>query len=205
MQPNKKPARRPAFCCCFACLLLGGVCGVFGGIGNALRGVSSTFDSVGSALCSVGRCGISFRHFRRCGRSRSRGGRRSGRRGGSRSRFIAAGGQANREQGGNEEGAVHDDVYPSKINGGVPNGLATHPQNPQCEQCGGSMPARILSVFGKERERGGDPSHNPVTWAARGGPEASSISPKRSINCCAPAASFRPSAARMWSKWKRCT
>jgi len=87
--------------------VFGSVSSAFGGISSAFGSVSSTFGSVSSALCSVsrssgGRCaGVSFRGFR--GRSRGGSGGRSGCRSRSRSRFFTAGGQTNRQHGGNNE------------------------------------------------------------------------------------------------------
>ena len=113
----------------------GGVNGlVLGGVHGTGSRSSSRSGGI-SFRCIGGRSGsVSFRCFR-------------SRRGG-RSRFFAAGGQTNRQQGGNEERAIHDDDYPSKVKRFIPNlagivcavkpvmAFATH-----------TMPARILSVF----------------------------------------------------------
>ena len=98
----------------------GSVSSAFGGIGSTLGGVSSTFGGVGSRSSSV-----SFRGFRGRGRSGGRSRSRGGSRCGGRSRFFAAGGQTNRQQGGNEEGAIHDGNYPSKVKRFIPNLVGT--------------------------------------------------------------------------------
>ena len=78
------------------CGALGSVSSTFGGVTGALGCVGSTFGGVGSSRCRGGNCG-------RSGRSRCRG---LG--GGSRGGFVTAGSQTNRQQGGNEQIASHD-------------------------------------------------------------------------------------------------
>ncbi len=131
----------------------GSVSGAFGGVGSTFGGISSAFGGVGGAFGSVSSSrssSVSFRRFRsRCRRRRGcRRGSRSGSRCGCRGRFFAAGGQTNRQQGGNEEGAIHDGNYPSKVKRFIPNlGGTAHAENPEQQPAAHIMPTRILSVF----------------------------------------------------------
>ena len=113
--------------------VLGCICRTFGSVSGTFGGISSALGSIGSTLGGVSsRSGsISFRCFRSGCRSRGRGGCRGGSRRRSRGRFFTAGGQTNRQQGGNEEGAIHDSNYPSKVKRFIPNLVGTvHTANP---------------------------------------------------------------------------
>ena len=136
--------------------VLGCICRTFGSVSGTFGGISSALGSIGSTLGGVSsRSGsISFRCFRRGCRSRGRS--RGGCRGGSRrrSRFFAAGGQAKGQQSNNEEGAIHDGDYPSKVNE-VQSKFGWHraAENPESAVCNSHHAgANSTSVLGvKER------------------------------------------------------
>ncbi len=73
------------------------------------------------------------------------------------------------------------------------------PRNPHWHSAAAVMPARILSASPGVREGDVTHCHSPATLAGSGGPAHSWISSKRSISSWAPAASWVPCAARIWS------